>query len=172
MLITFGAVFIGLCACSKSKSSSEYPKDPKGVLSAFLEADSQAAALSPQTWPDLARYTTWHDAPKWDKFTIVDRIEIGDIRTGSTRAQITVTYHDLGVMSASSFASHPAPEDVVFYINQVNGQWKVDLPQIMPHVSWPVFQKRLNDASATDPKMKAANDALINQIAAAAQQPH
>jgi|GEM_PF-1832948 len=157
-----------LAFVSCSKSTSGYPDQPKEVLNAFLQADAQAAGLSTSTWPEVALYTTWKKAPSWDKFVVISGYEVGDVRTASTRAQIPVTYHKLGSMSAT-FVPGPGVEQVTFYLNKVDGQWKVDLPELAPHVTADVIRRRLNAASTTDPKTKAANDALISQIGAVEQ---
>jgi D-aminopeptidase len=43
----------------------------------------------------------------------------------------------------------------------------VDSPALMPHVSYVVMKKRLDQASAANPKSKKANDELLAQITAA-----
>ena len=97
---------------------------------------------------------------------MIDRYEITKTIEGHTRAQVRVTYYPLGQLS-DKFTVDTKPENVVFYLNKVHDQWKVDSPPLLPHVSFEVMQKRLNANSAANPKEKKANDALIAQIEAA-----
>ncbi len=168
VLATCVSFNIFLTGCQHSSSNASYPKSPKDVLSAFLKADSEAAGLSAESWPDLMRYTTWTKPPAWDKFVIIDHFDVGNVQTGSTRAQATVTYRTVGQMG-STFNPAPGPEEVIFHLNKVGDAWKVDSPQALPHVSWTVMQKRLADASEKDPNVKAVNDALMAQISSSAQ---
>ncbi len=150
------------------QAEEAYPKAPKAVLERFLQLDSSAAGLSPSTYTELVRYTTWGQAPAWDGFVVIDRYEVGKISVGTTRALAMVTYHVLGKL-ASAFTADTKTEVVSFHINKIDNAWKVDSPQIPPHVSWDVMKKRLEAASVSDPKVKATNDSLIAQIAAAKQ---
>ncbi len=153
---------------SSSLAAGSYPSTAQGVLERFLALDADAAGLAAQTWPELARYTTWGSAPAWDRFVVIDHYSLGKIMQGSTRAQATVTYQPLGKLS-DTFVPDLTPETVVFHLNRVKGEWRVDNP-LPPHVSFAVMQKRLTAASAADPKIKKTNDALILQIEAARQQ--
>jgi hypothetical protein len=128
-----------------------------------MRLDAEAAGLSPSTWPELGQYTNFPQAPKWESFVVIDRYEIGNVLEGHTRAQVRATYHPLGQLS-DKFIPGTAPEPVVFYLNKVQGQWKVDSPPIMPHVSFEVMKKRLSTSSAANPKEKKANDVLLQQI--------
>lgn len=149
-------------------ADSGYPSTVKGVLEQFLAADADAAGLSPQTWPEIARYTTWPSSPAWDSFVVIDHYTLGKTLEGSTRAQATVIYQTLGRLG-EKFTSDPKPETVVFHLNKVNGQWKVDNP-LPPHVSFAVMRKRLESANAANPKVKASNDEVLNQIETARRQ--
>ncbi len=147
-------------------AASDYPSTPQALMERYLQLDAEAAGLSAATWPELGQYTTFPQAPKWDTFVIIDHYEIGKILEGHTRAQVRVTYTPIGQLS-DKFTADPKPEMVVFYLNKVQDQWKVDSPPLMPHVSFEVMKKRLNQASAANPKGKKANDALLAQIIAA-----
>jgi hypothetical protein len=160
-------VFIGLWAgAGVWAASAPYPATPKAVVEEYLRLDAEAAGLSPSTWPELGRLTNYPQAPKWDSFTVIDRYEIEKTLEGHTRAQIRVTYHPLGQLS-DHFTPDTKPEHVVFYVNLAQGQWKVDSLSGMPHVSFNVMKKRLNASSAANPKMKKANDVLLQQIESA-----
>lgn len=140
----------------------------KAALEKFLVLDSQAAGLSAETWPELGALTTWVTAPGWDTFTIIRRYEISKVMEGKKRAQVTVTYYPLGRMS-DGFAPETKNEVVVYHLNKVGNEWKVDGPQLNPHVSYEVMKARLEARSAQDPKAKAGNDALLQQIEAVRQ---
>jgi len=146
----------------------DYPSQPTAVVEQYARLDAEAAGLAPETWPELGQYTTFPQAPKWDTFVVIDRYEIGKAMEGHSRAQVRVTYHPLGQLS-DKFIPDTKPELVVFYLNKVQGQWKVDSPALMPHVSFEVMKKRLNTNSAANPKEKKTNDALVQQIEQARQ---
>lgn len=158
-------VLLLMASCVRADAGN-YPSSPKAVMERYLTLDAEAAGLAPETWPELGQYTTSPQAPKWETFTVIDRYELGKTVEGHTRAQVHVTYHPLGQMS-DKFTADTKPEVVVFVLNKVKEQWKVDGPTLMPHVSFEVMQKRLNANSAADPKEKKANDDLIAQIMAA-----
>jgi hypothetical protein len=158
-------------AAPAGASTGSYPSSPKELVENYLKLDADAAGLAPETWPELGQYTDFPQAPKWEAFVVIDRYEITKIMEGHTRAQVRVTYHPLGQLS-DKFTTGTAPENVVFYLNKVKDQWKVDSPPLMPHVSFEVMKRRLNANSAANPKEKKVNDALIAQIEAArGQQP-
>jgi hypothetical protein len=146
--------------------SRDYPSTPKAVIERYLQLDAEAAGLSAATWPELGQYTTFPQAPKWDTFVVIDHFEIVKILEGHTRAQVRVTYSPLGQLS-DKFTADTKPEMVVFFLNKVRDQWKVDGPPLMPHVSFEVMKKRLIAGSTANPKEKKTNEALIAQISAA-----
>ena len=152
-----------MCAgASAPVAASDYPSTPKALVETYLRLDAEAAGLSPSTWPELGQYTNFPQAPKWESFVVIDRYEIGNVLEGHTRAQVRVTYHPLGQFS-DKFTPGTASESVIFYLNKVRDQWRVDTP-IMPHVSFVVMKKRLDARSSANPKEKKANDAFIQQI--------
>lgn len=140
-----------------------YPSSPKALVEQYARLDALAAGISAETWPELGQYTTFPQAPKWDAFVVIERYEIGKVLEGHTRAQVRMTYYPLGKLS-DKFIPGTQPETVVFFINKVKDQWKVDSPALMPHVSYDVMKRRLGANSAANPKEKAANDALLAQI--------
>ena len=165
-----GGGLLGHCKAAPSitpagrpAAADNYPSTPKALIETYLRLDAEAAGLSPTTWPELGQYTNFPQAPKWETFAVIDRYDIDRVMEGHTRAQVRATYHPLGRLS-DKFTPGTAPEPMTFYLSKVQDQWKVDSPPIMPHVSFEVMQKRLNAKSATNPKEKKANDALIQQI--------
>lgn len=148
--------------------AKEKPLSARGVLEKYLALDADAAGLSQQSWPEFSRYTTWVTAPSWDGFTIISRYEVGRLMEGHTRAQATVTYYPIGKMT-TTFAAQSKPESVLYHLNKVGNDWKVDSPQLPPHVDYNVMKRRLEKRSTDDPKAKPANDQLIAQIEAARQ---
>ena len=159
--ILIGTVFMPAC---RSRNAS-HQESPQTVIEKFLQLDSHAAGLSTETWADFAQYTTYSEAPTWDTFIVIDHYELGPVTVGSTRAQAQVIYYPLGKLS-ETFTPDTHTETVTYHLNQVGDQWKVDSTQLIPHIAWDVMKRRLEAASATDPKVKATNDALIAQISA------
>jgi len=154
---------VSLSGCTSRNAS--HPTSPQAVIEKFLQLDSDAAGLSKETWPEFAQYTTYSEAPSWDTFIVIDRYELGPVMVGSTRAQAQVTYYPLGRLS-DTFTPDTRPEAMTYHLNLVGDQWKVDSTQLIPHIAWDVMKRRLEAASAADPKVKTTNDALIAQISA------
>jgi|ERR1035437_6230827 hypothetical protein len=145
-----------------------YPSKPKAVVERYLQLDADAAGLAAETWPELGQYTNFPQAPAWESFVVIERYEIGKVLEAHTRAQVRVTYYPLGKLS-DKFVPDIQPENIVFFLNKIKEQWKVDSPPLVPHVSYAVMQKRLNANSAANPKEKKTNDALLQQIEAVRQ---
>jgi hypothetical protein len=158
-------LLMGLWAGTGTWAANPYPSTPKALVETYTRLDAEAAGLSPSTWPELGQYTNFPQAPKWDRFIVIDRYEIGNALEGHTRAQVRVLYHTLGQF-ADKFTPDTQPEKAIFYLTKSQDQWKVDSP-IMPHVSFEVVKRRLTAASAADPKQKKTNDALLQQIESA-----
>jgi len=148
----------------RASAESGYPSTPRAVLEKFLQLDADAAGISSETWPEIARYSTWPGWPAWENFVVIDHYTIGKVMQGSTRAQINVAYQTLGQLS-DKFVEDVKTENVAYHLNKVQGQWRVDGPQLPPHVSFDVMKRRL----AAAPNAKASNDALIQQIETARQ---
>jgi hypothetical protein len=160
-LVGWGA--FGGCASRASTSAGS----PQAVIEKFLQLDSDAAGLSPSTWPEFSQYTTYTEPPKWDTFMVIDHYTLGPVTVGSERAQAQVTYYPIGKLT-DHFVADTQPETVSYHLNQVDHQWKVDT-QLIPHVAWDVMKRRLEAASLTNPKAKPTNDALISQISTVKQ---
>ena len=156
-------------AVSVNAATVPYPSTPKALVERYLQLDADAAGLAALTWPELGQYTTFPQAPSWDSFVVIERSEIGKVLEGHTRAQVRVTYYPLGKLS-DKFVPDTKPEMVVFFLNKVQNQWKVDSPPLVPHVSYAVMLKRLNANSTANPKEKKTNDALLQQIETVRQQ--
>lgn len=166
-----GPLLVSLAVISGTPSlraDDAYPKTPKDVMEKYLALDADAAGLSDSTFPELGRYTTWTSAPAWDNFVVIDHYQVGQVLVGTTRAQAMVTYQPLGNMT-TAFTPNVQPETVAYHLNNVNGHWKVDSPQLAPHVAWDVMKRRLEAAGAKDPKIKKVNDDLIARIIAVKQ---
>ncbi len=144
-------------------AEAPYPATPRAVVEEYLRLDAEAAGLSPATWPELGRYTNFPQAPNWESFVVIDRYEIEKVLAAHTRAQVRVTYYPRGQLS-DHFTADPAPEHVIFYLIFTQGKWVVDSPPGMPHVAFLVLKKRLNASSAASPKLKKANEVLLQQI--------
>jgi hypothetical protein len=165
-----GLFCIGLWVGTSLWAEAPYPATPRAVVEAYLRLDADATGLSPSTWPELARYTNYPESPKWESFVVIDRYEIEKVLEAHTRAQVRVVYYPIGQLS-DHFVPDAAPEHVIFYVVLSQGQWRVDSPPALPHVALDVMRKRLNASSAANPKLKKANDALLQQIESAHSKP-
>lgn len=144
-------------------AAGPYPKSAKDVMAKYLALDADAAGIAAASWPELQAYTTWKQFPNYDTFTVIDGYSIGKVVQGHTRAQVTVIYQTLGQLS-DKFVPDVKAETVVFHLNFVDKQWKVDEPQLGPHVKFDVMKRRLEAAAAANPSTQKTNAALIAQI--------
>lgn len=164
-LFVVAVIVLSVASVTQAASNTLSPKE---VIKRYLQLDSEAAGLSPETWSELGQYTTFPSPPTWESFVVIQAYDVGKAIEGHTRAQIQVTYYPIGQMSDTFKVDHKV-EHVSFSLNNVKGQWKVDAPMLTPHVSFDVIKRRLQQQSASNPASKKANDDLLKQMEAALQ---
>lgn len=119
------------------------PQTPVEVVKAYLRTDARGL-FSP--WDDvknLLKYTTFADAPGWDAFTVTEAYSCEAGKESGNNATVEVTYQNLGVISGFNFKSDPGKEVVTYKLIKEGGAWKIDEPQLQPHVASPVAMEYL-----------------------------
>jgi hypothetical protein len=162
------AFLVTAAAPVASAPRGPYPRTPRAVVEAYCKADFDGMQTDSDTWPWFARYATWPDAPGWDTFTIVAGYTVSP--AGPSKAR--VVYEVLGVLAGEEARAEPGPEEVVYTLARRGRRWKVDAPQLRPHVSPEVAMRLLdglerNEFVAPDlEKVRASRD-LVRRMAAA-----
>lgn len=95
------------------------------VVEKFCTADAQGARLSSKTSDQTRSLTTWEDEPGWDEVTIISGFKISKETYSKGKAQVTVIYDVVGKRVGKK---------VTFTLVPVDRQWKIESPQIEPHV--------------------------------------
>jgi hypothetical protein len=139
-----GIVFSGLLLLPffNSSAAAETAAKPQAVMDRYLSLDADAARLSESNWPAIQPIVTWPKPLPWDKIVVIETYKVEKFTTGSTRAQAKVTYRVIGELS-TTFVAGKKTETVVYFLNKVGHDWKVDGPTLKPHVSFEVMKSRL-----------------------------
>lgn len=136
--------------------AEEYPGAPASVTAAYIEADGAGLALDGETAPKLLHYTTWKETPGWDSFVVIASYEIGAVGWDREKAKdgdpadVQILYHVLGKIDGMGFTSQPAKEDVTFQLIKRRGRWKIEAPQLPPHLMLPAAISALEAVGAKD----------------------
>lgn len=128
---------IATAICGANETA--YPDTPEKVVTEFLHEDYMGSGLSSTTWNNLQRYTTWEDAPGWDRLEIVSGYSIKEISINSESAIVKVDYNVIGTLESgeklSVFKKAEKVETATFIVNKEEGSWKISEPQNPPHIS-------------------------------------
>ena len=119
-------------------------------MRAFVNADFKGCALGYDIvckWADIQKYTIWEDAPGWDTFTIVKEFNVIPISQNSTTAIVKVKYKVIGILDGSRLIKAKNNEIVNYKLIKVNNLWKIDGPQLPPHVGIKIVIEHLKVVS-------------------------
>ena len=118
----------------------------------------------------LAPLITWSDEGGSDEVTVIAGFDVGAAKTKGDTATVTVTYHTLGI-SADDFRPAPADETVTFKLVRAAGVWKIDDPQIPPHVSSATIVAHLRQLAREEPARRRELERMIEKIETASGAP-
>lgn len=164
------AFLVTAAAPGASTPPRPYPRTPRAVVEAYCKADFDGMQTDSDTWRSFAQYATWPDAPGWDGFTIVSGYTVSP----AGPARVKVIYAVLGVLEGEEARAAPRPKEVVYTLVRRGGRWRVDDPQLEPHVSPEVAMRLLdglehNEFVAPDlEKIRASKDVVRTMLAARA----
>jgi hypothetical protein len=155
-----------------ARAQDPYPPAPAGVVEAFCAADFEGAQTDSDTWPRLARYATWPDAPGWDTFTIVTAYRVSPLSRTARAARVRVVYDVAGVLAGEEARAEPRTETHVFRLVRRGGRWTIAAPQLRPHVSAAtalrlVERLERNELVPADPAKIRASKEVVRRILAA-----
>lgn len=141
-LTLFLAGVVLLTARALAEPSAE-PQTPVEVVKAYLAADARGFALTSDDAKNTLKYTTSTDAPGWDAFSVTEAYSCKASKESDNNATVEVTYQNLGVISGFNFKSDPGKEVVTYKLVKEGDAWKIDEPQLQPHVASSVAMKYL-----------------------------
>lgn len=160
--LVIAAVLLTMGGCKKAAPKTE---GPKAVLEAYLRLDAEGKGMSSEGLQEMKPYVMWDQAAAWDAIAVIDGYTIGDLQAGATRAKAQVTYRRLGILT--EHFEKAAAESVTYFLRHEGGQWKVDAPQLMPHVDARVMEEHLRRQTDASPEMLKVNQELLKQLEAA-----
>lgn len=128
----------GIFAEQKGKSLEAYPTTPEGVVEAFCKEDFIGTGAGVGDWAKIQQYTTWPDAPGWDESILVVTFKVTKIRENSNTAEVKVEYKSIGRLYSDEigpvFEKTKTNEVVIYKLIKKGSQWKIESPQLHPHV--------------------------------------
>jgi hypothetical protein len=150
------ALLFYILALTSPAFAGSYPGSPAAVVAAYIEADDAGKALDGDTAGQVLKYTTWEDAPGWDSLAVIKSYDIGEVGYDESKASVQITYHLLGQLTGSAFTAKKADETISFELRKVKGQWKIEKPQLPPHLDVASAMTVLKTIAADDPGAKAS----------------
>ena len=126
LLVLLAALEVCFPSFSHAAEKDGGSGEAAAVVEKFCKADAQGARLSSKTSGQTRSLTTWEDEPGWDKVTVISGFKISKETYFEGKAQVTVIYEVVGKR---------AGEKVTFTLVPVDRQWKIEAPQIEPHVA-------------------------------------
>lgn len=110
--------------------------DPKELLEKYLYLDATGYSVL-HGLDFLLKYTTWPDAPGWDELTVINSYKITPVQQKGSNAYtqfFKVTYRTLGICSDIAYTPKIGVQTYLYHVIKVNNQWRVDGPQLEPHL--------------------------------------
>lgn len=123
-----------------SANSTAHSLTPKGVMEAFCKEDFKGSGgLGPKGWPSISEYTTWIDAPWWDTFVVISEYKVTSVKENLDSANVIVVYKVIGNLESTEkiydLEKNVHTQKINYGLVKRNGQWKVENPQLPPHIS-------------------------------------
>jgi len=154
----------------KEKNIINYPSTPEGVVEAFCKEDFIGTGAGLGDWIKIQQYTTWPDAPGWDESILVRSFKVTKIRENPNVAEVKVEYKSIGRLYSDEigpvFQRVKSNEVVIYKLIKKGGQWKIESPQLNPHVGAETKIKLLKETitpQVKDPKkIKRLNQVVKN----------
>ena len=128
---------LGLAALAllSAHAATDEPTTPVEVVQAYLAADAAGLALGGPGVEKLLQSTTWADAPGWDAVTVTKSYSCQPGKETQGKATVDVTYENVGALSQTAFTAMPDQEKVTYTLVKMEGRWKIDEPQLQPHIT-------------------------------------
>ncbi|QQR80301.1 MAG: hypothetical protein IPJ69_13470 [Deltaproteobacteria bacterium] len=105
------------------------------VVEKFCRQDSQGVRLSSGENASLYRLTTWEEEPGWDTIKVIKDFHITQETYLNHSAQVSVIYTVTAKQNdEGAFVNTHEEEKVLYKLVKVKDQWKIEGPQLMPHV--------------------------------------
>ena len=118
-----------------ARGQNSYPATPAAVVESYCKSDFDGDQFLGEHWDRFVQYATWPDAPGWDSATVVSGYTVTPVWKGSRTARVKVVYHVVGTLDGEDAKAREAAETHVYKLVRRGGRWKVEAPQLRPHVS-------------------------------------
>jgi len=151
---------------SGETSSLAYPTTASAVVQDYCMDDANGAGLSSRTIEKAFRFTTWKDGPGWDTAVLISKYCLSTVNQKKKAATVEVVYTVIGNLTPNELEEKRHDEKVIFDLVRKNGQWKIDRPQIPPHISVQTAVKHLEDLAQDDPERSQQIQKTIDTIKA------
>ena len=158
-----GAAKIGV---SGETSSLAYPTTASAVAQDYCMEDANGAGLSSRTIDKVFRFTTWKDGPAWDTAVLISSYRLSSVNQKEKAATVQVIYTVIGNLTPNELEEKRHDEKVILHLVKQNSQWKIDRPQIPPHISVKTAVKHLDDLAQDDPERSQQIRKTIDTIKA------
>ena len=139
------------------------PAEPIEVVTSYLGRDSAGAFLQANPWLDSVTTCAGH-LPGWDAAVVVRDFEVGASAVQPDTVRIPVQYHTLGIWQGDgSFQPAAADTTVLFVLIRTAWGWRIDAPQLPPHVGAAAALRHL--------RLRAADRRALERSAAVGARP-
>lgn len=132
---------------------ADYPTTPQDVVASYLKEDFTRGG---KYWERISKYTTWQDGPGWDTTILISGYNIKNIYSNTIDAQVRVEYQDTVEYSYDELGPFlgktSKKETVTFTLKHTEGCWKIETPQLPPHLN---MRYVIDDLKASISKTKS-----------------
>lgn len=107
--------------------------DPGQIVKLFCDRDFNGVRLKAHNM----ELTTWHAEPGWDGVVIIKDYKITSCSIENEIVVVSVKYYILGTCYGDELnkAMESDTEEAIFKVLKTDNGWKIDDPQLVPHVS-------------------------------------
>ncbi len=130
---------LGTLSCSYLNSANTQPEIIQNI-EAFCNEDARGAQAWEDDWATKIKpLTTWTDAPGWDKVTVIKGYRILAVKEDGNKAEVNLVYEVVGNLVSDAiglnFIRDIKEEAVNYVLVKVDSSWKIESPQLEPHIS-------------------------------------
>ena len=137
---------------SGETSSLAYPTTASAVAQDYCMEDANGAGLSSRTIEKIFRFTTWKDGPGWDTAVLISSYRLTSVNQKEKTATVQVVYTVIGDLTPNKLEEKRHDKKVILHLVKNNRQWKIDYPQIPPHIFVQTAVKHLDNLAQDDPE--------------------
>lgn len=135
-LLGLGVFCFFLLIVAQSASAKLLKLGPAGnTVKTYCMVDSLGVNLTSDTWKYIQDLAVWEDGPGWDGATVIGNFEIVDeVYNKDGTAQVIVNYQVVGELGGGAVKNLNKAEKVTYKLINIGGIWKIQEPQLEPHI--------------------------------------